>query len=472
MAVFFKAGQEGIRPGVYHRYSKISSDVVTGAIDGVCAIAINSQWGPLGTVTTHNTAKSITDTYGEAGTVASALAMINGGAQTVYVCRAGSGGTQASLALKDAAGADAATVTALYPGTIELAVAIQTKISNADKKEFIVYRNGEQVEKFTFAADGANEPQNLAAVAKESKYVTIAATGTGELAAVPVASGTLAGGADPTVTNDSYVTAWETLEPFTYNVIALDTDDTAEMEKVLLLKAYLDTAYQTGKLCMAVVGVPSSVPFSERLALAGSLNSERMIFLGNGFKDANGNNVEGAAAICLAAGIIAATPASQSIVHTVIAAASDTIEKFTNAQYEEAILGGMLMLSTSADGKVWFDSGVNTLIAPAENQDEGWMKIRRAKTRFELMDRVDRAIAPKIGKINADSDGFAYIKQLGLGVLLEMNRELKIAPEYSMELDPDYPPTSDSAWFIIDAYDYDSLEKIYLHYRFSRVQNA
>lgn len=472
MAVFFKEGQEGIRPGVYHRYSKVETEVGTGAINGVCAIAINANWGPLGEVTSHGSSKSITDTYGNGGTVDAALAMIAGGAETVYICRAGAGGTQASLALKDAAGAEAAKVVALYPGTIELAVAIQTKISDATKKEFLVYRNGEQVEKFIFAADGAAEPANLAAAVAGSKYVTVTVSGAGELAVVDAASGALAGGVEPTVTNDGYVTAWEKLESSNYNVIALDTDDDDSMAKSLLLKEYLDVAYQTGKLCMAIVGVPSSVPFADRLALASSFNSERFIFLGNGYKDANGNNVEGAKAICLAAGMVAATPANQSIVHSVIPAAADTIEKFTYAQYEDAIQAGMLMLSTSAEGRVWFDSGVNTLVSPAENQDIGWKKIRRTKTRFELMDRVDRAVAPKVGKVNADADGIAYIRQVGLGVLLEMRNEGKIADGYSMELDTDYPATSDSVWFIIDAYDIDSLEKIYIHYRFSAVQSA
>lgn len=470
MAVFFKAGQEGIRPGVYHRYSQVNTVESAGAIDGVCAIAINAKWGPLGEVTRHNSAKSITDTYGNGGTVASAIAMITGGAETVYICRAGSDGAQASLTLKDAAGAEAAKVVALYPGTIEMAIAIQTKISDATKKEFIVYRDGEQVEKFAFAADGAAEPANLAAAAAGSKYVAVTASGTGELAAIDAASGILAGGAEPTVTNEAYVNAWEKLESANYNVIALDTDDDASMTKSLLLKEYIDAAYQTGKLCMAVVGVPSVVPFADRLALASSFNSERFIFLGNGFKDASGNNVEGAAAICLAAGIIAATPANQSITHTVIPAAADTIEKFTNAQYEDAILSGMLMLSTSAEGRVWFDSAVNTLVSPADIQDLGWKKIRRTKTRFEMLDRIDRAVAPKIGKVNADADGISYIRQIGLGVLLDMFNERKIAAGYSMEVDPDYPATSDSVWFIIDAYDIDSLEKIYLHYRFSAVQ--
>ncbi len=72
------------------------------------------------------------------------------------------------------------------------------------------------------------------------------------------------------------------------------------------------------------------------------------------------------------AGAIAATPSNKSIVHRAIKNAIDVPEKFTNAQYEEAILSGMILFSKSSDGQIWFDSGVTTLVAPDENQDAGW----------------------------------------------------------------------------------------------------
>lgn len=134
----------------------------------------------------------------------------------------------------------------------------------------------------------------------------------------------------------------------------------------------------------------------------------------------------------------------------------------------------MLLTSLSADGSVWFDSGVNTLITPEEGiQDDGWKKIRRVKVRFELIHRLDLALAPKVGKVSADSDGVADIIQTGQRILDAMSTtEGKLFPGATFTEDTENPVTGDSAWFIIQADDIDSLEKIYLQYQFRYSQNA
>jgi hypothetical protein len=81
------------------------------------------------------------------------------------------------------------------------------------------------------------------------------------------------------------------------------------------------------------------------------------------------------------------------------------------------------------------------------------------------MDRIDRTLAPKIGTINCDTDGIAYVIQCATGVIKEMIAEKKLSAGTFYE-DPENPHAGDSAWFIIECDDIDSLEKIYLHYQF------
>ena len=178
-------------------------------------------------------------------------------------------------------------------------------------------------------------------------------------------------------------------------------------------------------------------------------------------------------AICYTAGLIAATPSNQGITHTVIKGATDVCESLTFAQYEAAIDAGMLLLSMSPDGSIWYDTGINTLTTPDEaTQDEGWKKIRRVKVRFEMIDRLDRELAPKVGKVSADSDGVADIVQAGQRVLDSMaNSEGKLQPGATFVEDPSNPYNGDSAWFIVQADDIDSLEKIYLHYQLMHMIN-
>lgn len=477
MAVFYNPGEQKIRPGVYQRHVNIGTRSVVGAQDGICAIPIKASWGPLGTVVKNTNAKQLEEnygsgTYGTNYTVPAAAAMFDGGAATVYTYRLGTGGTKASKTLGSS---NSVTVTAKYPGTMALAIEVKTKLGDDSVKVFNVYAADALVETFYFAADETAEGTNLIAAAAESAYVDLTASATA-LAVVPltaVAAGALTGGANPTVTNASYSDAFNALEPYYYNTIALDVDDDGSMTLSLLLQAYLDEAYKMGKLGIAVVGEKTSVTFQNRLNHAKAFNDAKVVYLGGGFM-AGAQSKDGVMAICYTAGLIAATPSNRGITHAVIKGATDLCESLTYSQYEDAILAGMLMVSMAPDGSIWYDSGINTLTVPdEETQDPGWEKIRRVKVRFEMIDRLDRVLAPKIGRISADSDGVADVIQSGQRILNAMaNNEGKLLPGATFIEDPDMPVQGDSAWFIIQADDIDSLEKIYLQYQFRYSQYA
>lgn len=478
MAVFYNAGETKIRPGVYQRHVNIGQGILAGAQDGIVAIPIKATWGPLGKVLKNTTKQMLEDnygtgTYGEAYTVPAAAAVFDGGAATVYTYRLGTGGAAATKSIE--VGEDASyTVTAKYPGTMPISFAIQEKLGDSATKVFQVYAGTTLVETFYFAANTSTEGQNMVNATADSEYITV--SGDDLPTTVPVlavAGGALTGGENPTVTNSDYSAAFAAFEPYYYNCITLDVDDDASMTLSLLLQAYLDNAYTMGKLGMAVVGEKTTVSFTNRLTHAKAFNDAKVVYIGGGYMAGN-ENKDGVMAICYTAGLIAATPSNKGITHSVISGATALCESLTYSQYEDAILNGMLMLSMSPDGKIWYDSGINTLTIPDEAvQDIGWEKIRRVKVRFEMIDRMDRMLAPKIGRISADSDGVADIIQTGQRVLDAMaNNEGKLQPGPTFIEDPDNPYQGDSAWFIIQADDIDSLEKIYLQYQFRYSQNA
>ena len=470
MAIFYNEGETKKRPGVYQRHTNVGTILEAGATDGICAIPVQANWGPLGKVVKNASASDLVKTYGsgEYGTgytVPAATAMFSGGASTVYTYRMGKGGKAASYELTTGL-----TATAKHVGTMAISVAVQEKLGDSTKKQLHVYAGSALVETFTFNADGKAEGANLVAAAAESKYVTIA----GEAVTVPavaVATGVLTGGENPTVTNADYSEAFAALETYYYNTIALDVNDDENMTLSLLLQAYLANAYKYGKLGIAVVGEKTSVEFATRCAHAKAFNDAKVVYLGGGFMSGT-ENKDGVLAICYTAGVIASTPSNQSITHSAIVGATELCESLSYAQYEEAIGAGMLLLSMSPDGVIWYDSGINTLVSPSEDQDDGWKKIRRVKTRFEIIDRMDRALTPKVGKVSADNDGIADIVQTGQRILDMMANEGKLMSNCLFLEDPDNPYTGDSAWFIIQADDIDSLEKIYLQYQFRYSQQA
>lgn len=470
-SVFYNEGETKKRPGVYQRHNNTGFSKPSGATDGICAIPVQASWGPLGKVVRNSAIAELKKNYGPGVygtgyTVPAAEAMFDGGASTVYTYRLGTGGTKASKEI-----ASGLTVTAKYPGTMPISVAVQEKLGDSTKKQLQIYAGTTLVETWEFAADSKAEGANLIAAASGSKYVDV--TGTAATVAVlAVASGALSGGTNPTVTNNDYSAAFAALEPYYYNTIALDVNDDENMTLSLMLQEYLDNAYKLGKLGIAVVGEKVSVAFETRCAHAKAFNDAKVVYLGGGYMEGT-ESMDGVMAICYTAGLIASTPSNQGITHTVINGATDLCESLTYAQYEDAISCGMLMLSMSPDGSVWYDSAINTLTNPEiGTQDEGWKKIRRVKVRFEMIDREDRALAPKVGKVSADTDGIADIIQTGQRELNAMVAEGKLAAGATFTADPANPFDGDSGWFIIQADDIDSLEKIYLQYQFRYSQNS
>ena len=470
MAVFYNAGETKTRPGVYQRHTNVGFDTPTGAQDGICAIPVKASWGPLGKVIRNNTASELTKNYGAgeygAGyTVPAAEAMFKGGASIVYTYRLGTGGTAAKLDM------NGLTVTAKYVGKMPISVAVQEKLGDTSRKQFLVYAGSTLVEKFEFAA-GTGEGAALIAAVSSNYVVLSAETAPETVPVLAVASGALTGGVDPTVTNADYSAAFAALETFYYNTIALDVDDDENMTLSLLLQSYLDNAYQLGKLGIAVVGEKTTVAFATRCKHARAFNDAKVVFLGGGYM-AGTENKDGVMAICYTAGVIASTPTNQGITRAVITGATELCESLTYAQYEDAILAGMLMVSMSPDGSIWYDSAINTLTSPEPGtQDDGWKKIRRTKVRFELINRLDNVLQPKIGRVSANSDGVADIVQAGQRILDAMVTEDKLATGATFYADPANPLAGDSAWFIIQADDLDSLEKIYLQYQFRYSQNS
>lgn len=467
MAMFYVEGERKKRAGVYQRYSKRGQDPVPGALVGVVSVTIQADWGPLGVVNTFYTDNQddVKKVYGTGGTVDAVAEIFAGGAQEVHVIRIGTEAenSKSNLVLKDGADAEVIKVEAKYPGTKVFNIAVQEKLSDATIKQFIVYEDTTKVETLEFAA-GEGELEALLAAAANSPYITLTKIADGNGVIAVLANTPMTAGINPAVTNETYSDAFNALEPYDANTLVTDTDDKAVHD---LLAVYINRVYRGGKNITATIGCDAiNMDMATRYANAKSYNNELVNYFGHYWEDSNGAIVSGYKAIARVAGYIASTPSNKSIVHKVINGAVTLPERLTNAQYEDAIDNGCLMLSISPDKAIWFDSGINTRTVLEDNQDAGWKKIKRTAVRNEAMSRIDQAIAMKTGKVNNDSDGQADVKQAALNVLNLMAVEKKILPGATFELDPQNPAQGDESWWVIEMDDIDTMEKIYLHYRY------
>lgn len=469
MGIFFTNGEQKKRPGIYQRYVDAGTPSIAGASNGVAAVTIRSNWGPIGkttTLTSFDEAFTVYGSGGKNGTVSLIKELFNGGAKLVYAVRLGAEESKKEVLLKDAeeTPADAVKMIAKCSGSRKLQYMIRESMDDSSKKEVVVYENGVLLEKISFLADGEQEGNHLIAAGRNSQYFLFqkaADAPAKTIALLPEAE--FPAGEDSAVTNADYTTAFQLLEPFDFQVLAVDSTEPSVHQ---LAAAFVRRVYEYGKLCFAVIGEKTSVPFAERCAHARAYNDYRVIYVGSGFTDISGEVIEGEKAAARIAGMTAAVSSDRSLTHTVLSGAADLLEMLTSPEYEQAIDSGMITFSKSSSGSVWVESGITTLVTPTGEEDEGWKKIKRVKVRFELMNRISATTEPLIGQINNNADGRATVMQAVQGVLNTMVSEEKLLSGAAVVLDESNPPSGDSAWFHIEADDVDALEKMYFVYKF------
>lgn len=462
----FYDGEKKVRPGIYYNEQSEDDGIqIAAARNGVVAVAFRANWGPLGKVVTIDDPSEIAQHYGddsgEGSTVGIIKKIMAGGAATIKAIRVGTGGSNATITLKDSADADAVTLTAVHPGNRPLSVTIKDSLAIQTQRECIIYSGVTELMKVAFTKGGAEAEALVAAIGAAKNAVVTAAKleSTAELAAVSQSEFTA--GTSPEITSADYSAAFELLEAEVFNTVCVDTTDDAVRE---LLKSFVLRASNDGLLATGVTADDVTVDFATRKEHAVAMNTQYMHHVINGFQIGDVVYV-GADAAAYVAGVIASVPCNDSITHHKVPGATEVVGGMTNAQIIEALECGCIVFTTASSGAVWIEQGINTLTTLAPKQDAGWKKIRRTKTRFELITRINESAESLPGDINNDPNGHVTIKAIANGVINAMISEGKLVSG-TAELDPNNPAEGDSVWFVLDVQDLDSVEKIYFTYKF------
>lgn len=462
MAGTFIAGETKVRPGTYFNVKKSGEDNTNGTMDGVCAVLFKADWGPVNQAVEINAYDGYESMYGTALTTDAIHYALKGGATKVICCRLGNGGTQGKVTLKTTDDKDAVLITAKYAGAKAFTVTIKDKLADSTKRECLIYTGTQEFEKINFDK-GGNEAASLAAAFSKSPYFHAEAVESvsGELGAVnqePFTQGT-----NPAITTEDYSNGLAVLERYRFNTICVDTEDVGIHS---LLESYVSRIYNSGQLVMGVVSEKENVDLEERMQHAASFNTEKMIYvLNSSITDSTGASAAGYQTAARVAGMIAACASNRSLTHTVLEGITQLEEVLTPAQISKAETMGCLVLSTNSSNQVWIDSGINTLVTLPEHMDQGWKKIRRTKTRYELLTRANNQAEELIGKVDNDTNGRATIVSQIQGVGNAMIDEGKLLA-CSVKESSLFSPEGDSAWFEIQCVDKDSAEHIYLTYTF------
>lgn len=464
----FILGETKVRPGSYFNVQKRDSDVSAGIMNGVTAVIFKADFGPLNTAVELSAEDGYEKTFGTGLTTDAIREAIAGGARTIIACRAGSGGASGTACLKDTEGEDALSITAKYPGDKEFALTVREKLSDPALKECLFFAGTTELEKIKFPA-GEGEAKALAdALASSGNFTAEIKEGKENAVLASVSQSLFTKGTNPDTTTEDYSNALAQVEAYEFNTICLDTEDTAVH---LILQAFLNRIYDAGSLAQAVVAEKHTVDLEERMSHAAAFNDEKMNYVLNAWINEQGMEIDGYQTAARIAGMIGAVSAGSSLTHTVINGFSEILEKLTNTEMIEAEKKGCLVLSYSKAKQVWIDNAINTLVTPSDNQDAGWKKIRRVKTRFELIRRIGVVTDNLVGRIDNDTNGRAtaisQIQSVG-GSMIEEGKLTACSVSESSA----YKADGDSAWFDIDVIDKDSMEHIYLTFFFRFSTNA
>jgi|LSQX01.1.fsa_nt_gb hypothetical protein len=465
----YQVGEQKIRPGVYVRVTNIGEPQEAIVPQGVVAALFEASWGPLGEVTYLESADAVISTFGSAGTIDTALEAFRGGCRRVVAYRLGSGGQKAIVNLQDSGGADVVTLIAKYEGArgSNFSVSVRDSLADNTKWELLLYEGATLRQTITFAK-GGDEPQALveAITASNSPYITAVKLDKLEDGGSELAPTTtqlpFTGGEDPMVNGESYSTGLSAIEAIDWNVLCVDAENTAIHAVV---QTYIDRVRNEGKRVLAVVGEPPSENLATRLTNARAFNDPAIIYVANGFKGSDGIVREGYKAAARVAGMTAAAQITESLTHYVVRGATELVGALTNAEIEQAIQSGALVFTMSAQKQVHIEYGINTFVTPTADMDAGWKKIRRVRTRDNLMERIAATWDPLIGKINNSPDGRATLIAAAQGIINRMIAEGALLQGTIFE-DPNNPPVGDSAWFVVQVDDLDSAEKVYITFQF------
>ena len=312
-----------------------------------------------------------------------------------------------------------------------------------------------------FAA-GTDEANALVDALASSKNFKAEAIKSGTVTLQNVSQSQFTKGTDPQVTNGDYSNAFKQVEAYEFNTICVDTEDTSVH---LLLQSFINRIFDAASLTQAVVAEKHTVDLETREAHAASFNDEKMHYVLNAHVNEQGTEIDGYQTAARIAGMIGAVAANSSLTHTVVSGFSEIKEKLTNTEMIAAEKKGCLVLSYNKAKQVWIDNAINTLITPKDNQDDGWKKIRRVKTRFELIRRINTTSDNLVGKVDNDTNGRATVISQLQAVGDAMREEGKLVACTVSESSA-YTADGDSAWFDIDVIDKDSMEHIYLSFIF------
>lgn len=405
------------RPGFYMNFKAAAKATLESGSKGIVAIPVKANWGPIKQIC-EITPDNLADTYGEdvvnpyTAYKCLNLALLGKPQKALGYRLADSSAAKGSLTLKDGATTSVLTMTTKYESSRAFNATVRDNpVDSANYQDIVLFEGTTQLYAFTFAKGASVVDNAVAAINNDASNEWIAAAkvvaGNGTLAAV--ANQAFTGGNDGTaaITNADYVTAMTAFEAQDFNSFALDgaTDESLQTSAA----AWIARIRSEGKKVVAYTG--GSAENDQVVSTANThstgFNSEGVVNVGvSGILD--GVTYSSAEVACYVAGLAVGQTLKESLTYA-ITPFDDVSPRLTSSEVKAALKAGTLVM-VSYNGEVVIEQGINTLTTLADDQNDGWSKIKIIRLMDAIADDTSKAAHTSyIGKVPNNADGQAAL---------------------------------------------------------------
>lgn len=432
--------QDKVQPGVYIN-TKSQGSVRPGIGEkGTVAIAEPLSWGPAGVIREIIPGGDLRPYIGYDITDKKAVflrEMMKGSDTTAGPSRillyrpAGTGGAKAKAEIGDL------TVTARYEGTRgnDIAVIVQEDPDTEGLWDVSTLIDGRVADKQSAAEISA---------LRENNWIIFSGGGS----FTETAGEALAGGVDPAVSPADYAGFLQALEPYPFDILVYDGDDSATIQA---FAAFVKRISETvGRKCQAV------------MAHAQAGNSEWVISVNNGVKLSDGTVLSAGQAAWWLGGAEAGAKYNESLTYAQYPDAVEATPKRTEAEITQAIRAGEIVFIDNFNTvKVCTD--INTLTSFTADKGQEYSKNRVMRVLNQFCNDVYRQFSLYyIGKTDNNDTGRNLLKGWIVGYLNEMQANGGIRDFAPEDVTVRQGEAVDSVLIDVALHPVDSIEKIYI----------
>lgn len=441
-----------VLPGLYMNFKAAATSAIQGGTRGTVIIPVKANWGPVREFVEIGSEQAIGEKFSmdslDGATAYSSLylALLGGPKKLIAYRLADATADLASVTLQNAEDtpSDVLQLQAKYPGSRGngFSVTVQPSLIDPEVRELRLYEGAKLLGTYKGADGSATSIVEQINNDHENVWVTAKLLGDGRGTLADISGAELSGGKSGNIgiTNADYIEMQDAVEGQEFDLLTLDY--AADMALLQSYAAWVKRLRNEGRGVMAVFGGSAADDVSKdaaNLAAARSLalNHEGIINVGTGVR-LSGVSYSSAQTAAYVAGLIAGQRLNQSATYAVTPF-EDVTRRFTRSEQELAVRSGVFLLFF--DGRqVKALRGINTLVNPAEGQNNAWKKIRSIR----VMDAIhaDLQLAAEqtyIGKVNNTEEGRLALIAAVKEYLAQLSLSNVIEPDgYDVILDPAY----------------------------------